>query len=1062
MMLRQLRCTTLVSIFALASSSLALAQSAQVEGRVSDASGAVIQKASIRVEDQRTGAVRTTQTNETGQYAVPGLIPSVYKIFVQASGFSAAISDPITLNVAQTAVLDVKLQVGTSSEQVTVSDSDLDINTTDGTVSTVIDRQFVENLPLNGRSFQSLLYLTPGVNLNAVTTVNSGYSQGQFVVNGQRADANYWMVDGVSGNVGVGVQANPGNGIGGAIGGVNVLGGTSALVSVDALQEFRIETSSYAPEFGRSPGGQISIATRSGTNNFHGAAFDYFRNTVLDATDWFADNQGLNKAAEQQNDFGGVFGGPIARNKAFFFFSYEGLRLVQPTTFLGTVPDMQTRQTAIPAVQPFLNAYPIPKPGAQPVEGIPGLVDYSTTFSNPGSADAYSLRLDHQLSTKLNLFARYSHAPSRYSQRGGGLTANGITPATGITKTATVGATWTKSSQVVNDARFNYSIAGGRLRWDHDGFGGGGPLPGEQYLAPGYSFQNSALILEVWVGSNMSLFAGPLSQNFQHQYNAVDTLSVQKGAHSLKLGVDYRRMTPYHWTSAEQLSPGFATVDHFASGFSDLTRIWQNGSGTFLLQDLSAFAQDTWRVNSRLNLTYGLRWDVNFSPEAAEGLNVPRLVGYSPNVLSSLAIDSRGGAPYDTRYGNMAPRIGGAYRMRTGQDWDLTLRGGFGLFYGLADTEIANSVFQTDLYPWGAATFDWNASFPAQLPVPPIDVPNATNGYTLFGLDPHLRLPYALEWNVAMEQSLGRAQTVTFAYVGASDRNVLQSETVSNPNPNFAAATLLGNGGFSNYNAMQVEVQRRLSRGLQALVGYTWSHSIDNGSYGAYANGSLGDSNANRGDSDYDLRNTFSAAVTYNVPEVKNNLFTRAATGGWSTENIVQLRSGPPVDVNDAAYYAVSSTHSSVYVRPDVVPGRPEYLSGSQYPGGKVLNPDSFTSPPTVFDPVSGGPVPTRQGNLGRNARRALGFSQWDFAVHREFPIHEGLSLQFRAELFNVLNHPNFAPFDTNFGIQDPYFGKSTEMLNQALGGVTGNGGQNPLYAPGGPRSGELALKLVF
>jgi hypothetical protein len=1059
-MFRQLR-TLLVSFFILIVCSFGYTQSAQIQGMVADSSGAIVAKAQVRVVDQRTETERRTETNGSGEYAVPALNPSLYKIFVSATGFSTAVSNVITLSVGQVAVLDFKLQVGGTSSEVTVNADDAGINTTDGSVSTVIDRQFVENLPLNGRSFQSLLYITPGINLNAVTTENSGYSQGQFVVNGQRADANYWMVDGVSGNIGVGVEANPGNGIGGALGATNVLGGTSALVSVDALQEFRVETSTYPPEFGRTPGGQISIVTRSGSNSFHGAVFDYLRNTVFDAGDWFADNEGLPKAAEQQNDFGGVVGGPIVKNKTFLFFSYEGLRVNQPTTYLGTVPDTPSRQNATAAAQPFLNAFPVPTQASQPVAGTPGIATYNATFSNPGSADAYSLRVDHQLEKNLNLFARYSQAPSHSDSRGDGLAANIVTAQTLTTKTATVGATWTKPSRVVNDARFNYSVAGGRLNWIEDNFGGAGPLPGEGYLASGYSYQNSAFLLESYYGSNMHEFQGPLSRNFQYQYNAVDTLSVQSGSHSLKFGVDYRRLAPYHWSSEEQLSPRFTSMADFMTGQSYLTIVWNNGSGQFLLQDLSAFAQDTWRANSRLNLTYGLRWDVNFSPGVEQGLNFPGLTGFSTTNLSNLAAVP-GAQPYGTRYGNLAPRVGVAYRLRTSPGSDLTLRGGFGVFYGLADTEIGNAVFQTDLYPWGAAALDYSASFPQNLPVPPIQLPNSQNGYTLFGFDPHLKLPYALEWNVALEQSLGSAQTFTLSYVGASDKDMLESESINNPNANFAGANLVGNAGVSSYSAMQAEFQRRLSHGLQALIEYTWAHSIDNGSYGAYSNGSLGDLNSNRGASDFDLRNVFTGALTYNVPEFKNNPFMRAVTGGWSTDNVIQIRSATPVDVEDDDFATLTGTDGAIEVRPDIVPGQPLYLTGSQYPGRKALNAAAFTSPPTVYDPTLGADVPTRQGDLGRNSLRALGLSQWDFAAHRVFPIYEGLNLEFRAELFNILNHPNFAPFNSDFGVQDPYFGQSTEMLNQALGTQTGNGGQGSLYTPGGPRSGEFALKLTF
>jgi hypothetical protein len=230
----------------------------------------------------------------------------------------------------------------------------LPVETESGTVSTVVDRTFVEDIPLNGRSFQTLILLTPGV----VAVPTALDNQGQFSVNGQRADANYFTVDGVSANFGVTGFFPLLQSAGGALPALTASGGTNSLVSVDALQEFRIQTSSFAPEFGRTPGGQISIVTRAGTNAFHGTLFDYFRNSVLDANDWFANFNHLPKPAERQN-FGGVFGGPVFKDKSFFFFSYEGLRLRQPVTQTTAVPDAASRQQAPAAMQPFLNAYPV-------------------------------------------------------------------------------------------------------------------------------------------------------------------------------------------------------------------------------------------------------------------------------------------------------------------------------------------------------------------------------------------------------------------------------------------------------------------------------------------------------------------------------------------------------------------------------------------------------------------------------------------------------------------------------------------------------------------------------
>jgi hypothetical protein len=289
----------------------------------------------------------------------------------------------------------------------------------------------------------------------------------------------------------------------------------------------------------------------------------------------------------------------------------------------------------------------------------------------------------------------------------------------------------------------------------------------------------------------------------------------------------------------------------------------------------------------------------------------------------------------------------------------------------------------------------------------------------------------------------------------------MATEIINNPNPNYLQAQLVGNAGHSHYGALQVQFQRSWTNGLQALASYTWAHSIDTGSYGAYANGSFADVNINRGDSDFDIRNAFSAALTYNVPTPTANSFTKAILGGWSTENIFQASSAPPVTVNDTQFSAFELTNASILIRPDVVPGQPLYLHDSLYPGRKALNPEAFRSPPV-------GPTgsPIRQGDLGRSSLRAFGLTQWNFAVHREFPIHESVKLQFRSELFNVLNHPSFAPYDVSFNplSPDPHFGLATQLLGQSLipSGLVGEGGQSPLYNVGAPRSIQLALKLSF
>src|SRR3984893_14922688 len=308
---------------------------AAVTGLVTDPNGRSVPGVTVLITNLSTNVTSRTLTNDQGIYRVPSLQPGIYRMTLDKDGFKSIVKSGVELHVQDVASIKFELQIGSVNETVTVEAGGLVINTTDATVSTVVDRQFAGNLPMNGRSFQSLIPLTPGV----VLTANNGQDTGQFSVNGQRANSNYWMVDGVSANIGISASASIGSGLAGTLGSTSVLGGTNSLVSVDALQEFRIQTSTYAPEFGRTPGGQISIVTRSGTNQFHGAVFDYLRNDVFDANDWFADSVGLPKPRERQNDFGGTFSGPIVKDKTFFFFSYEGLRLRVQQTTITFVPD---------------------------------------------------------------------------------------------------------------------------------------------------------------------------------------------------------------------------------------------------------------------------------------------------------------------------------------------------------------------------------------------------------------------------------------------------------------------------------------------------------------------------------------------------------------------------------------------------------------------------------------------------------------------------------------------------------------------------------------------------
>ena len=590
------------------------------------------------------------------------------------------------------------------------------------------------------------------------------------------------MVDGVSANIGMGTFANPSNSLGGTVGSSSVLGSTNSLVSIDALQEFRIQTSTFAPEFGRTPGAQISIVTRSGTNQFHGTLFDYLRNDVLDASNWFngTTSPPLPKAKERQNDFGGTLSGPVFKDRTFFFFSYEGLRLRLPQTELSNVPDRAARQNAVPAMQPFFNAYPLPNGPENP--SIAGTAQFNSSFSNPATLDAYSLRIDHKLGSKFNLFGRYNYSPSSLDQRGSSDTAlSNVSRSKINTQTGTAGLTWVISSETANEFRFNYSSTTAFSVGLQDNFGGA-VAPTSFPFPTGYSESNSAFaVLILSLGSQIGALinAGQGTQNLQRQINVVDNFSVQKGPHALKFGIDFRRLTP-RAKIADYVQTGvFLDVPGAETGNTAQTSLQSRRPVTLSFRNLGLFLQDTWRISARLNLTYGVRWDVDFSPSTISGPAFPAVTGFNLNALSNLNLAPAGTPAFKTPYGNVAPRMGVAYQVWQRPNWQTVVRGGFGLFYDLTSAEAGN-ILPLESYPYGASGFPGTTAFPLTGPAgapPPIIPPSAGAGQ-LFAFDPNLKLPYTLQWNGAIEQGLGRQQTISVTYVGAAGRRLLQTDVI--------------------------------------------------------------------------------------------------------------------------------------------------------------------------------------------------------------------------------------------------------------------------------------------
>ena len=1024
-----MRTRTLIIILGLSVAAVCSAQSptGTISGIVFDPSGGVVAGAEILIVSDTTTVQYPTKTDSEGIYLVANLPPGPYRIQVSKIGFKTIIKPDIVIHVQDALAINFRLPLGAVAEIVTVQGGSPLVDTESGSVSTVIDRQLVANLPMNGRSFNTLLQLTPGVVI-APSTYNS---PGQFSIAGQRTDSNNFTVDGVSANFGVqaGITAGEESGLGQSQA-FSALGGTSSLVSVDALQEFRIETSSFAPEFGRQPGGQVVLTTRSGTNEWHGGVFDYFRNTVMDANDWFANNAGLGRAAERHNDFGGYLGGPLWKGRTFFFFSYEGARLRLPTTLVTPVPSLSSRQDAPPSLAPFLDAYPLPN-GAISPGGY--TAQYAGNYSNSGTLNATSLRIDHFFNSHVSIFGRYNYAPSQTVSLS---SPSELDTVPVNTQTFTVGLNTELGTDISNSLRGNYSTQTSNVQSALHAMGGA-TLPAPSLFLGDLPFPANELNFETF--DTYYFAAGTVGHNRSRQVNMVDDLSWVLGAHKLKFGVDGRIIFL-------DIHPAVGSLGYSADSIQDFLATGQTNlyatttrPAEIKAPALSLYAQDTWSVTGRLTLSYGLRWELSPAPSARgntllaswENVNDPAAITLAPF-----------GTPlWKTQYANFAPRFGLAYRLNS--KGDFVLRAGAGVFYdlGLGAASAVPSYWPNSAFAYYPVVSVPVTSGSSYLPALSLEPPYSDQVYAF---SPNLKLPRSYQWNVAMEKSFAGKQAVSVTYVGQAGRDQLRKSALEQPNANFSGVFYLTeNDALSNYDALQVQYRRPLSGSVQALVNYTYSHSLDNVSDDDVAGPSdtVISTEGDYASSDFDVRHSFSGAVTWALPSIKREAILSAVTRGWSLDTMVVARSGFPFN---AKVDLGASEVAGQFTRPDLVPGQPLWIANREAPGGKTLNPNAFAVPSTV-----------RQGTEGRNDIPGFGFTQADVSLMRLFPLGERAKLQFRTDAFNILNHPNFAnPAGyIQFG---PLYFESQQMLNQALGGL------NPLFQEGGPRSLQASLKLTF
>ena len=1041
------RAATAVLIIVLCGLATALhAQStnASITGYVTDSSKAAIVGARVIAINVDTNVRYQTTSNNVGSYSIVNLPPGRYRIEVEKEGFKSVVKSDVMLHVQDVIATNFEMGLGSTSEVVTVVGGVPLVNTQSAAVSTVVDQTFVKNIPLNGRSFQDLISLTPGVvtqNPNRGFTPGSG---GDFSVNGQRTESNIYTVDGISANTAAGTGSGNLNQLYAASGSVpaaTTLGTTQPLVSVDALQEFRVQSSTYSAEYGRGPGGQFSLVTRSGTNDLHGSAFDYVRNDRFDVNDWFNHRLGKAKPPLRQNDFGGTLGGPIHRDTTFFFVSYEGLRLVQPqAATIQLVPDSFMRQQAPAALQPILNAFPVQNGMDLGTAANPGLAQFIQAYSLPRRLNSTSVRLDETLGARASLFFRFASTPSSQDNR----SLSVLTRQSFDSKTFTLGGVGQLSNTATNDFRLGYAQSEAKQQAMIDTFGGATPV--DLSAAFGSASKNGAMQIQIVTDQGFAVLSTTSAIDRLRQWNLVDALTFARGNHQIKAGIDYRRVESPTTPGSPLVIPGFQSTQQVLTNEPAFVAVLDRLNATPIFDEYAAFIQDAWLVRPSVNLSLGIRWEANPPPHGANGQDAYTVLG-DVNDPKTWTLAPRGTPLWKTSWLNFAPRLGIAWTVRDDPGRETVLRAGGGVYYD-TNNQVATSGFQG--IGFSATTTYTGVSLPltpAQINLTPsVSPPYTTNAYVF----PHdLKLPYTIQWNVSMQQALGTNQAITLSYVGAEGRRMPGQNPllrIGSVNPQFKNVTLFTTGLTSDYKSVQAQFQRSLSHGVNALASYTWSHCHDFGSvYGAISTRpGIGPSSFSRGDCDSDVRHNFQGGVSWDLPGINGNRFAQDLLNHWGLDTRVIAWTSYPVRLSAGAFFD-PATGLQYQPGPNLVLNQPLYIYGSQFPGGRSINPAAFCNASSPS--CTGSPAP-------RNLVRGFGAWQINMALRREFPIAAGFALQFRAEVFNLLNHTNFGTIDN--GVGSPTFGQAIRMLNQSLPTLASQ------YQQGGPRSMQFALRLLF
>jgi hypothetical protein len=1056
----------LLSVAFLTATAMAQTYRASLRGTVYDPNGAVIPGANVSLTSLETGEVRSTESSSEGEFALSSLAPGDYRLEVEVSSFQKH-SRTIEVLVNQEQRADVTLLVSGPQQEniVDLPAPESLLRKDSASLSTVIEGRQIEGLPLDGRNFFELSLLVPGAVPSAQGSAGSVRGDFSFSVNGAREDSNNFLLDGV-------YNVDPK---------LNTFG---VRPPVDAIREFETLTSTYDAAFGRSAGAQINVVVKSGSNDFHGSAYEFHRNGALDARNFFAP---ASEPAPKyiRNQFGFAVGGPLSRDKTFFFADYEGTRSREGITRLANVPTLAERagdfsQSVFgvpidPATgQPFTGGripdtrindigrriaalYPAPNRNAL-------FANFVSSPTQRDRNDHFDVRLDHHLNPLSSLAFRYSLGDRSlfepFAGPGFSLVPGFGNDITRRSQNAMIGNTHLFSPNLVNELRFAFNRVAINVRQE-----GAGTSINRAVGLPDLATNPRDLGLTFITVTGFSSLGheGNNPQNsVTNTFQVLDTATWIHGRHSLKVGLDFRVVQQNAFRDVQsrglmQFSP-FAQITFNALG--DLLLglpLITGGARVDNAQHLRSrsynfFINDSFRITSRLTLTPGLRYEYNTpAHDAFDRANI-----YDPAVGNLVAVGSNGvpRSGYRNDRNNFAPRLGFAWTL--GDSGRAVLRGGYGIYYDQSPLAPGEALYFNRPY------FDFNLFFP--LPGLPLTVNNPFPSFFPFALPDSalaiqrdLRTPYMQHWNGNLQYELGNSRVLEVAYVGSKGTKLLSARDINQPapsilppglpfvprpNPFFDDITLLESRASSTYHSLQARVQQRLDFGLALLGSYTWSKSIDDASNFFTSAGDPNfpqnsfDLRAERGRSNFDVRHRLSLSYSYDLPFGKGRQYLADRGGlstlltGWQTFGIVTLQSGRPFTVAllqeiDNSGTGRSSLGFGANDRPNLV-GDPQIASSTP---GRWFNTAAFAfSPPGTF------------GNAGRNILDGPGYQNVNVSLVKNTRVAERLNLQFRAEAFNLFNHPNFNLPDNFLG--SPTFGQITSARD--------------------PRHIQFGLKLLF